>query len=197
MSARCKETESKLSEPTGRFFVVTGGPGSGKSSLLDALERAGYARSVEAGRGIIQDQMAISGTALPWADRAAFAELMLAWEMRSYHLAEQSRGAFFFDRSVVDVLGYMRLSGLAVLAHVERAAEMFRYDGRVFIAPAWQEIYREDAERKQSFDEAVRTEEAMREVYPAYGYELIELPRAPVEERVRFVLDSSGLASAR
>jgi predicted ATPase len=37
------------------LFVITGGPGSGKSTLIDALERAGFARSIEAGRAIIQD----------------------------------------------------------------------------------------------------------------------------------------------
>src|SRR5262249_45119168 len=57
-----------------RFFILTGGPGSGKSSLIDALERLGYRRSVEAGRGIIQDQVDIGGRALPWADRVLFAE---------------------------------------------------------------------------------------------------------------------------
>ena len=79
-----------------RFFVVTGGPGSGKSTLIDALERAGCARSVEGGRGIIQDQVAIGGTALPWSDPSAFAELMLSWEMRSYRaydLGSQTAGA--------------------------------------------------------------------------------------------------------
>lgn len=36
----------------------------------------------EAGRAIIQDQVAIGGAALPWADRLAFSELMLGWELR-------------------------------------------------------------------------------------------------------------------
>ena len=46
-----------------RFFVVTGGPGSGKSALIEGLQRSGFARSVEAGRGVIQDQVAIAGAA--------------------------------------------------------------------------------------------------------------------------------------
>ena len=49
-----------------RFHVVTGGPGSGKSTVIDALGRAGYARTIEAGRAIIEDQVAIDGPALPW-----------------------------------------------------------------------------------------------------------------------------------
>ncbi|WP_322065343.1 AAA family ATPase [Burkholderia ubonensis] len=177
-------------EAARRFFVVTGGPGSGKSTLIDALERAGFARSQEAGRGVIQDQMAVDGPALPWRDRSAFAELMLGWEMRSHHLARQARGPVFFDRGVPDVIGYLRLSGLAVPAHADAAARRFRYHRRVFIAPPWPDIYTRDAERRQDFVEAVRTYDAMVECYASYGYRLIELPRASVKARVRFVLDA-------
>ncbi|AOK18386.1 ATPase [Burkholderia cepacia] len=177
-------------EAARRFFVVTGGPGSGKSTLLDALEHAGCARSQEAGRGVIRDQMAIDGPALPWRDPAAFAELMLSWEMRSYELARHARGPVFFDRGVPDVIGYLRLTGLAVPAHAEAAANRFRYHRRVFIAPPWPDIYAQDTERRQDFAEAVRTYDAMVECYTSYGYRLIELPRESVQARVRFVMDA-------
>jgi predicted ATPase len=173
-----------------RLFVVTGGPGSGKSTLIDALGRSGFAHSVEAGRGIIQDQVAIGGSAVPWGDRLAFAELMLAWEIRSYHTAEDQPGPVFFDRGVPDVVGYLRLSGLAVPRHMETAAETFRYNRRVFIAPPWPEIFGQDSERKQSFDEAVRTYAAMVATYRDFGYALVEIPPCTVEERVRFVIES-------
>ncbi|ABB09312.1 AAA family ATPase [Burkholderia lata] len=173
-----------------RFFVVTGGPGSGKSTLLDALEGAGFARSQEAGRGVIRDQMAIDGHALPWRDSAAFAELMLSWEMRSYDLARDARGPVFFDRGVPDVVGYLRLTGLAVPAHADAAARRFRYHRRVFIAPPWPDIYAQDTERRQDFAEAVRTYDAMVACYTSYGYRLVELPRESVQARVRFVMDA-------
>ena len=73
-------------------FVFTGGPGSGKTSLIDALADDGFATMPEAGRAIIQDQVAIGGNALPWGDRAGFAELMLACEMRSYREAQALPG---------------------------------------------------------------------------------------------------------
>jgi predicted ATPase len=174
-----------------RFFVLTGGPGSGKSTLIDALEHTGYARSVEAGRGIIQDQAEIGGDALPWRHKSAFAELMLNWEMRSYRMAQQQIGQVFFDRGVPDVIGYLRLEGLPVPSHMMRAAETFRYNPRVFIAPPWPEIFRQDTERKQSLEEAARTYDAMVDVYTAFGYELIELPRCPLDERVGFVLEQA------
>ncbi|SFD25905.1 AAA family ATPase [Collimonas sp. OK412] len=171
-----------------QLIVITGGPGSGKSTLIDSLAQAGYARSIEAGRGVIQDQVAIGGHALPWQDTASFAELMLSWEMRSYHLAANMTGPVFFDRGVPDVAGYLQLLGLEIPAHVEKAALAFRYHPQVFIAPPWPEIFSQDKERKQTFEEAVRTYDSMVAIYAKYGYELIELPRTPVEERLRFIL---------
>jgi predicted ATPase len=173
-----------------RFFVVTGGPGSGKSTFINALEQAGYARSVEAGRGIIQDQVAIGGHALPWCDPSAFAELMLCWEMRSYRIAQLQSGPVFFDRGVPDVIGYLRLMRVPVPKHMEKAAETFRYNRRVFIASPWPDIFLQDSERKQDFEEAVQTYEEMATTYAEYGYELIEVPRSSVEKRVAFVLQS-------
>ena len=114
--------------------------------------------------------------------------------MRSHRMAAGEVGPVFFDRGMPDVAGYLRLLGLPVPAHVAKAVEAFRYNRRVFIAPPWPDIFRQDSERRQSFDEAVRTYEAMVATYDEYGYELIELPRSSVAERVRFVIENAGIA---
>ncbi|TIP76237.1 MAG: ATPase [Mesorhizobium sp.] len=176
-----------------RFFVLTGGPGSGKTTLIEALRSAGLATSPEAGRGIIRNQLAIGGPALPWHDPAQFAELMLSWELRSYRAALEQNGPVFFDRGVPDTLGYLRLTGLLVLDHIRNAAQRFRYASHVFIAPPWPEIFRQDSERKQTLDEAERTYHALTSIYTELGYELVPLPLAPVEARLRFVLAEAGL----
>jgi predicted ATPase len=118
-----------------RFFVLTGGPGSGKTSLIEGLQAAGFSASVEAGRAIIKHQAAISGPALPWNDPALFAEAMLSWEMRSYDMALQEPDIVFFDRGVPDCIGYLRLCGLTVPEHFRRACDLHRYNRRVFIMP--------------------------------------------------------------
>lgn len=181
-----------------RLFVVTGGPGGGKTTLLAALAAAGHVIAPEAGRAIIRDQLAIDGPALPWRDRALFAELMLNFDLRSHGEAQAGTVPVFFDRGVPDSVGYLRLCGLPVPDHLDRAAHAFRYARIVFAAPPWREIYAEDAERKQDFAEAERTYEAVTAAYRDHGYELVELPRADVEARVAFVLDRvQGLGSDR
>lgn len=177
---------------TDHLFVLTGGPGSGKSSLIAALAAQGVATMPEAGRAIIQDQVAIGGNALPWGNRAVFAELMLEWELRSHRKAMALAEPVVLDRGVPDVIGYLRLCGLPVPAQAESAAGACRYNRAVFIAPHWPAIYAQDAERKQDAAEAMATHDMMARVYAELGYDLVPLPLASVAERVRFVMERIG-----
>ncbi|MHA3792820.1 AAA family ATPase [Sphingomonas sp. YL-JM2C] len=182
---------------TDHLFVVTGGPGSGKSSLIAALAAAGHATMPEAGRAIIQDQVAIGGDALPWADRAAFADLMLGWELRSHREARAMAGPVILDRGIPDVIGYRALCGLPVPDPLRRAAGLHRYNRQVFIAPHWPAIFAQDAERRQSPEAAAATALAMERAYADCGYELVALPLAPVAERAAFVaarIAAAGIA---
>lgn len=174
------------------LFVVTGGPGTGKSTLIEALALHGIGHMPEAGRAIIRDQVNIGGPALPWGDRALYAELMLGWELRSYHEAEAMPGPVVMDRGIPDIIGYLRLIDMRVPVHVEMAAQRYRYNRMVFLAPYWDEIFAQDAERKQGREEAEATGRVMRETYEGLGYEVVELPRASVEERVAFVRERVG-----
>lgn len=183
-----------MTEHENAFFVITGGPGAGKTTLLAALAEAGYATAPEGGRAIIRDQAAIDGPGLPWRERGLFAELMLGWDMRSHAEAHLLDGPVFFDRGVPDVAGYLALSGLAIPAHVERAARQVRYRRLVFAAPPWREIFAQDAERRQDFAEAQRTFAAVTGSYRDFGYEPVELPLASVAERLAFVRERVAAA---
>lgn len=171
-----------------RLYVFTGGPGSGKTTLIDALASRGLTRTMEAGRAIIKDQLMIGGNALPWSDPIAFAELMLSWDLRSYKQARNTSDPVVFDRGIPDVIGYLNLMKLPVQEYMKKAARNFRYNRNVFIAPPWAEIFKQDTERKQTFEEARATYDALVETYMAYGYNLISLPLVSVEERVQFVI---------
>jgi predicted ATPase len=175
-----------------RLFVITGGPGSGKTTLIAALEQTGLGVSHEAGRHVIKEQTAAGGQALPWADRMQFAEAMLAHDIASYESWKRHPGPVFFDRGIPDVLGYLNLEGLPIPQHMRDAARIWRYHRSVFIAPPWPHIFAQDSERRQTLDEARRTYHAMVRIYSEYSYELVEIPRAPVEERVRFVRERAA-----
>lgn len=174
------------------FVVITGGPGAGKSALLGELDDRGYPTSPEAGREILRDQARIGGRATHTGDQLVYAEIMLAWGMRAHRRADCHIGPVFFDRGVPDLIGYYRLIGHPVPAHVRTAAENFRYHPRVFVAPPWPAIYATDTERGQDFAEAVRTHDTVAAAYAELGYELVALPEADIAARADFVLSQLG-----
>jgi predicted ATPase len=65
-----------------------------------------------------------------------------------------------------------------------------RHNKSVFIMPPWQEIYQNDLERKQDFQEAIDTYHCVAKAYTDTGYSLIEVPKAPTEERITFILNT-------
>jgi predicted ATPase len=179
-------------DETPPLFVLTGGPGAGKTTLIEALAQAGVTTVAEAGRAVIRDEEARGGRALPWLNPLAFAGAMLARDVASYGAMRDTEAPVVFDRGIPDIAGYLRLEGLEPPQALRAAIRRHRYQPCVFICPPWREIYTADSERRQSFDVARRTHRVMAEVYGELGYELIEVPRASVDARARFVRERIG-----
>lgn len=181
-----------MSVDSDRFFVLTGGPGAGKTTLIDALAARGFATTQEAGRGVIREQLRDGGDGLPWVDPERFAQRMFEWELGSYRQAQRQDGPVLFDRGLPDTLGYLRLEGLEAPTWMEEEAWRLRYNARVFIAPPWKEIFGGDEERRQTWEVAVRTYEIMARTYMELGYDLVELPLTSVTRRAAFVISAMG-----
>ena len=171
------------------LFIVSGGPGTGKTTLIAELAKLGFSHAPEVARQIIQEQVETGGNAVPWGDREAYTGLMLQRSIESFRKHTPAVQPLFCDRGIPDTLCYARLIGLADTAQVESACREYRYAPVVFMAPPWEAIYRTDRERKQDFAEAVRTYEFMLDVYREYGYQAVELPQTSPAARAQFVVD--------
>ena len=171
-----------------QLVVISGGPGAGKTTLLLELERRGFRCAPEVARQIIQEQVRLAGDALPWGDRQRYCRLLMERSIASHRAHAGAEEITFFDRGIPDALCYSRLAGLGLEDEVMAACLGYRYAREVFLAPPWREIYVTDAERWQSFDEAVRTYELMVEAYRDCGYEVVEIPRVPVGARADFLV---------
>ncbi|QVL42613.1 MAG: AAA family ATPase [Alcanivorax sp.] len=173
-----------------RRFVVTGGPGGGKSTLLEALAERGYRVAPEAARRLIKERL--SSGLPPRPDPVCFARAILNSDMEQYRAATNNEGITFFDRGVLDALYMLDLESAMSRDEIASLVGAFPYNDTVFLLPPWEAIYAMDSERDQTFEESVAVFEGMKRWYARWGYETVEVPRAGVAARASFILEAIG-----
>ncbi|MFL9835861.1 AAA family ATPase [Flavobacterium sp. ST-75] len=171
------------------LYIITGGPGCGKTTLIEKLKQYGYNCIDEAARSIIQEQVKNNGDALPWKNTFKYKQLMLQKSIEDYTKANKE-SITFFDRGIPDTVCYSKVLNKEITPEENLASITYRYNKKVFWLPPWKEIYTTDSERKQNWTEAKRTAFLMQETYLNYGYEVIKIPKTTPKERALFILDN-------
>ncbi len=59
---------------------------------------------------------------------------------------------------------------------------------QVFILPPWKQIYTDDSERYETYEQAVEIHDALARSYTEHGYEPVEVPQGTVAQRTSFIL---------
>jgi predicted ATPase len=169
-------------------IVITGAPGSGKTTLLLALQALGHTIVGDSARVIIQDRR--SRGLSPRPSPSEFAQETLRVDIENYVLHAETPGYVFFERGVVDALCGVDLTTPLNKSELNAWLAEYPYGSTAFLLPAWKDIYVADAERDHSFEHAQWVDGITRDWYRRCGYQLVEVPRAPVPERCRFVLET-------
>ena len=164
--------------------ILTGGPGTGKTTVLDVLREAGYETGDDAARSIIVERKNAGLSPRPGSEE--FAKQILAREITAYQSAPSS--PIFYERWIVDVIG--SLFGMGVMDERSTMQLVAEYPYEfVFLFPPWRDIYRIDEERDHTFDHSVRVYSLTRDWYRKAGYEIAEVPIDTPQARTKFILD--------
>lgn len=173
-----------------RHAVLTGAPGAGKTTLLEAAAASGLRTSPEVARNLLRQP---GGMELRERDPLGFAEAMARAHVEEFEKSRDSARVTVFDRGLPDVVGFLEVSGLAVSPGIDTLCRTLRYAGPILRTPAWADIYRQDSERIQNWAQAVESDAAVAAAWRHYGYEVIDLPLAPVAERLAFLRSAVGI----
>jgi len=147
-----------------RFVLITGCSGGGKSTLLEELRRRGHPVVEEPGRRIVRDQSETGGSAPPWQDETAFAQLAIETAISDREaISETTEGWVFFDRGLIDAASALEaITGEPALAPLNARHP---YHRRVSASP-WPEIYGQDAERRHGLSAAMGEYERLEKQLP-------------------------------
>ena len=174
--------------------IVTGGPGAGKTTLLSELGAMGYGTVDESARAIIAERL-VRGES-PRPDPDAFAREILRRDIEKYLNRPRTSEWVFFDRGLIEAIGMLHEASSLSTSELTSMLATYPFHATVFVLPPWEAIYATDAERDQSFADAVDVHRRVVQWYRSCGYVLDEVPRLAVAQRAEHVLRTLAESTA-
>ncbi len=165
--------------------IITGAPGTGKTSLITELKKNGYLCFDEISRKIITRQQETGSNKTPWGDLKAFVDLVYKQTIKELDLPIQKNT--FVDRGLPDSIAYLKSKSYTIPDYLLNFPYKSFYASTVFLTPPWEQIYTKDPQRLQSNQEAILIHKHLVEVYQNLGFNIEILPKTTLTKRVDFI----------
>lgn len=174
-------------------IVITGGPGTGKSTIINELTRRAHVCFEEISRQVTLEARRNGIDQLFLTDPLVFSELLLKERLNQFKKAKNCTASHvFLDRGMPDVLAYMDFKKEHYPPYFFESCKAYVYD-HIFVLAPWQDIYESDNERYENFEQAIEIHDYLLSAYKNLGYNLVDVPYGSVKTRTDFILDTLNL----
>lgn len=171
-------------------YILTGTPGSGKTSILHELKSQGYLVVEEAATDIIAYEQG-RGNHKPHLWPAFIDAIVHLQKQRQLEVARESAELQWYDRSPICTLALSRYLGYppsaSLAEELERIEREKIYQKQVFFIENLGFCQPSEA-RKITFEESLVFEQIHEEVYLSLGYDLIKIAPEALAERVHHII---------
>lgn len=167
------------------WYVITGGPSSGKTTTVNILRDRGYITTIEHARHYI-DTKRVTGktTGEIKSNQIAFQKGIL--DMQIEQEKELSKNEIvFLDRALPDARAYYQFLGIPEDKRLEDAIEDASYKKIFIMDPLPLE---KDYARTENQEEQIKIHKLITKVYKALPFPVVPVPVLSPEERVDFIL---------
>lgn len=168
--------------------VITGGPGTGKTSVIKLLDKH-FPVMKESARLVLARNKLFKGKDAKQAAGKKFQEAI--WDLEVKHFAQglvRKEKVVFFDRGFFDGFAYAQLGHLNGLHERVAQGKHIKYDKVFLMDPLPPRYYVNDAKRKETYAEAKQVHALIASMYRKYGYKPIRVPFDTVPKRAAFIL---------
>jgi predicted ATPase len=169
-------------------YILTGAPGAGKTTLIEALKSKNYFTVNEAATDLITQQQA-AGVKECWK-QADFIDKIVNLQ-KARQQAINPKELVFFDRSPICTLALATYLGFAqsqlLLEEILRITKDEIYQKQVLFVENLGFMENTNI-RTISFAEALKFEEIHKNIYQSLGYELITIKKSHIAARIKQVL---------
>ena len=167
------------------WYIITGGPSTGKSKTIDHLAFLGYLIRPEVARILIDDELS-KGKTMPQirSNQKLFEENILKIKIETETMAPKEE-LIFWERGLPDSIIYLK-DCCGDLNGVLEISKKILYRG-IFILDLLPR-YEKDYARTETSKKAKEIHEALYNCYTELGYKVIRVPVAPISERARFII---------
>ena len=167
------------------WYVITGGPSSGKTTTVNLLKSRGYKTTIEHARHYIDTQKVAGKTVEEIRENQSIFQQAVVDMQIAEEEALSPEEVIFLDRAIPDALAYYRFLELPEDKKLREAIRKFHYK-KVFILDPLSLV--QDYARTEDETAQKRIHALLTEVYEAFPYPVVHVPVLPPEERVDFIL---------